>query len=157
MAAHYGDAPDDFVVADNVELPWPSAQGGMEWEWRVMSLRDIFPELSASRTEGLGRRRSLEDGRMPKEVPGLRRVNSSAETGRGDTETSHRGAVVRQETGRGQPPMGERGSRVPPWPSRPLRGAQGLSGEVAAGGMATSSTSMLSPPPPPFGDLPLAN
>ena len=25
VAAHYGDAPDTFVVADNVELPWPSA------------------------------------------------------------------------------------------------------------------------------------
>ena len=42
-AAHYGDAPVDFVVADNVELPWPGAQGDMEWEWRVVSLKDIFP------------------------------------------------------------------------------------------------------------------
>ena len=42
-AAHYGDAPDDFIVADNVELPWPSERGGMEWEWRVVSLKDMFP------------------------------------------------------------------------------------------------------------------
>ena len=42
VVAHYGDAPDDFVVADNVELPWPGAQGDMEWEWRVVSLKDIF-------------------------------------------------------------------------------------------------------------------
>ena len=43
VAAHYGDTPDDFVVADNVELPWRSAQGDMDWEWRVVSLKDIFP------------------------------------------------------------------------------------------------------------------
>ena len=29
LAAHYGHAPDDFIVADNVELPWPSARGGL--------------------------------------------------------------------------------------------------------------------------------
>ena len=44
LAAHYGDAPNDFVLADNVELPWPSARGRMEWECRVVSLRYIFPE-----------------------------------------------------------------------------------------------------------------
>ena len=37
------NAPDDFVVADNVELPCPGTQGGMQWEWRVVSLKDIFP------------------------------------------------------------------------------------------------------------------
>ena len=42
VAAHYGDAPEDFVVADHVELPWPVAQGGIEWEWRVVSLMSIF-------------------------------------------------------------------------------------------------------------------
>ena len=42
VAAHYGDAPDDFIVADNVELPWPGARGGMEWEWRFVSLKDMF-------------------------------------------------------------------------------------------------------------------
>ena len=42
VAAHYGDTPDDFIVAGNVELPWPSARGGMEWEWRVVSLKHIF-------------------------------------------------------------------------------------------------------------------
>ena len=31
------------VMADNVELPWPSARGGVEWEWTVVSLRDTFP------------------------------------------------------------------------------------------------------------------
>ena len=44
VVAHYCDAADDFVVAHNVELPWPSARGGMEWEWRVVSLKDVFPE-----------------------------------------------------------------------------------------------------------------
>ena len=39
VAAHYGDALHDFIVADNVELPWPSLRGGMEWEWRVVSMR----------------------------------------------------------------------------------------------------------------------
>ena len=43
VVAHCGDAPDDFVVPDNVELPWLGAQGDMEWEWRVVSLKDIFP------------------------------------------------------------------------------------------------------------------
>ena len=33
LAAHYGDAPDDFVMADNVELLWSSAEGDMEWGW----------------------------------------------------------------------------------------------------------------------------
>ena len=31
VAAHYGDTLDDFVVANNVELPWPSAQRDMAW------------------------------------------------------------------------------------------------------------------------------
>ena len=43
VAAHYGDAPDDFVVTDNLELQWPGAQEDMQWEWRVVSLKDIFP------------------------------------------------------------------------------------------------------------------
>ena len=43
VAAHYGDAPDDFVVTDKLELQWPGAQGDMQWEWRVVSLKDIFP------------------------------------------------------------------------------------------------------------------
>ena len=48
VASHCGDTPDDFVVADNVQLRWPGAQGDMEWEWRVVSLKDIFPgELPA--------------------------------------------------------------------------------------------------------------
>ena len=32
----------DFVMADNVDLLWPSSRGGIEWEWRVVSLKDIF-------------------------------------------------------------------------------------------------------------------
>ena len=52
VATHYSDTPDDFVVADNVELPWPGAQAGMEWEWRVVSLKEIFPgELLALRVQ----------------------------------------------------------------------------------------------------------
>ena len=43
VAAHYGDAPDDFVVTDNLELQWPGAQWDMQWEWRIVSLKDIFP------------------------------------------------------------------------------------------------------------------
>ena len=30
-------------MVDNVELPWRSAQEDMEWECRVVSLKDIFP------------------------------------------------------------------------------------------------------------------
>ena len=41
VAAHYGDAVDDFFVADHVELPWPNARGSMERECRVVSLRDM--------------------------------------------------------------------------------------------------------------------
>ena len=43
VVAHYGEAPDDFVVDNNVVLPWPGRAGGMEWEWRVVTLMDIFP------------------------------------------------------------------------------------------------------------------
>ena len=43
VAALYSDALDDFVVANKVEVPWPGAQGDMEWECRVVSLKDIFP------------------------------------------------------------------------------------------------------------------
>ena len=43
VVAHYGDTTDDFIVADNVELPWPNARGDMEWECRVVSLKDMFP------------------------------------------------------------------------------------------------------------------
>ena len=42
VAAHYGNAPDNFVLADIVETPWPGAQGDIEWEWRVLSLKSSF-------------------------------------------------------------------------------------------------------------------
>ena len=32
VAAHYGDASNNFVVADNVELPWPRTQADMAWK-----------------------------------------------------------------------------------------------------------------------------
>ena len=63
VAAHYGDAPDDFIVAYNVELPWPSARGDMEWEWRVVSLKHMLlgellalcvPEKDVGTEEDLG-------------------------------------------------------------------------------------------------------
>ena len=59
VAAHYGDAPNDFVVADNVELPWPGAQGDMEWEWRVVSLRGSL-KRSARVVQLFGRLAVLE-------------------------------------------------------------------------------------------------
>ena len=43
VAAQWGKAPDDVVVDDNVVLPWPGKAGGMEWELKVVTLRDIFP------------------------------------------------------------------------------------------------------------------
>ena len=75
VAGHYGDAMEDFVVAYNGELPWPSARGGMEWEWRVVSLQDIFSEeLLALRMphRDFGPEGELEDGRMENEAPHLR-------------------------------------------------------------------------------------
>ena len=106
----------------------------------------------ASQTEILGRRRSLGDGRMEKEAPRLWPVPNRAETDWCDRETSPRGDLVRQEARSGRLPVGARGSRVPPWPLRPLRHARGLSGEVQNGDEATSSTSI--PPPPPLQRLP---
>ena len=42
VAAHYGDATDNFIAADNVKLLWPNARGDLEWEWGV-SLKDMSP------------------------------------------------------------------------------------------------------------------
>ena len=42
MAAHYGNALDDFVVAHNVEMLRPVTQKDIEWGWTVVSLKDIL-------------------------------------------------------------------------------------------------------------------
>ena len=78
MAAHYGGAAHDFVVADNVELPRPDARGGMEWEWRVVSLKDIFPEelLALCVTD-------IELGPEELALPGWSVVSLPRELGRG--------------------------------------------------------------------------
>ena len=66
VAAHYREALDDFIVADNMELPWPRALAGYSWEWRVVSLRDIFPEeLVALCVSGRGRGPQEDLGSWP--------------------------------------------------------------------------------------------
>ena len=55
---------------------------------------------------------------------------------------------MRQETGKGRPPVGQRGSGVPPWPLRRLGGAQVVSGEVVAGRDGEVIDVDADPPPP---------
>ena len=43
VAVHYADAPDDFVVTSEAVLPWPTDNPTGEFEWRTISLRDVFP------------------------------------------------------------------------------------------------------------------
>ena len=103
VAAHYGDARDDFIVAYKVELPWPSAQGGMEWEWRLVSLKDMFPgELLAHcvRVKDVGREEVLGGWRDAEAA-----AESSADRGR--REDGGGGGGDSQPTGGGGP--GRRG------------------------------------------------
>ena len=152
VAAHYADAPDAFVMADNVELPWPSAQGGMEWEWRVVSLKDIFPgELLAL---------CVQDKNMgPEEdLGGWRGGDADTESRAGGDRLGdrpeHGGSQPAGQGGgerRGERPAAggsAQGSGVPLRPLRPSRGARGPSEEVSARVGRKSSTSMLNPPPP---------
>ena len=138
-------------MADNVELPWPSAQGGMEWEWRVVSLGDVFPEeilASCVPDKDLGPEEELGGLLNGEEAPRLWQVLSRAEAVPCDGETSPGGDVVRHEERRGWLPVGARASKVPSWPLPLLRGARGVSGEEEVGGEETSSTSMRNSPPP---------
>ena len=108
VAAHCGDAPDDFVVADNVELPWPSAQGDMAWEWRVVSLKDIFMgEIQALcvQDRDLGPEEDLGGGRMqmqatsPKAVrKGLQEQEDGQPAGRGAGESSRENPAIGRGT-----------------------------------------------------------
>ena len=143
------DAPNDFVIADNVELPWPSARGGMEWEWRIVSLKDIFseelltfciPDRDIGPNDELGGWPNGEGGAAS---PAGHEPRREAWVRRGN-----RPMRGRREGESGQSPVGARVSRVPRRPLRLLRGAQGLSGEEETGEEATSFTSMPSPRPP---------
>ena len=86
VANHYGDAPDDFVVADNVELPWPPALEVWNWSGHSCPSGTSFRRSSwlyTSRKDILDPRRSLADGRTEKEAPRLRAMlRQSGVTGR---------------------------------------------------------------------------
>ena len=115
VAPDYGDAPNEFVVADNVELPWPSAQGDMAWEWRVVSLNDMFTgdlpalcvgERDMGPEEDLGGRRGADAD--------ARQTTVNAGTG-GSKEMASlpgRGGGGGSESGR-ESPAGGGGVRVP--------------------------------------------
>ena len=155
MAAHYGDARDDFIVTDNVELPWPSARGGMEWEWRVVSLKDMFPgrfwPFVCERRMWVQKKTSGGGGmRRPPPSPGQTAVDEM--TGGSKVMASllggGGGGVALREVERVPTEAGTRGSRMSLWPSRPCKGDRDPSVLADAGREKTSSTLMLSPPPP---------
>ena len=76
VATHYGDALDDFVPADHVELPWSGAQRDIEWECRDVTLSRHFPggatgPLCAGEGCGARRRpRGVEGCRCRPRIPG---------------------------------------------------------------------------------------
>ena len=153
VAAHYGDAPDDFVVADNVELPWPNAQGDMEWEWRIVSLKDIFPgELLALCV--------LDKDVAPEEYLG------GSRGGEADTESraGHNQRGDRPEHGDGQPagqgggerrgesPAAGGSARIPSAPL-PFAAVEGCPGSERGGehpGREEIINVDAEPPPPPI-------
>ena len=97
LAARYGNALDDFIVADNVELPWPNPQGHMAGERRVVSLEDIFSgELLALcvRDRDVGPQEGLGGGRVQMQAPSLGRSVVSEATGRVKEMASLLGRVV---------------------------------------------------------------
>ena len=156
-AAHYGDAADDFVGVDNVELPWPSVRGGLEWEWRVVPRRDMFPgELQALCVweKDVGSEEVLGGWRDAKA-----QTESGANRSRGDEggggarrqPTREGGGLALRKEERAPTEAGTRGSRMSLWPSRPCKGNRGPSVLADVGRQRKSSTSMLSPPPPPVG------
>ena len=151
VTAHYGDAPDDFVLADNVELPWPSAQGDMEWsgEWyplKTSSRGSCWPSVCGIRM--WGQKKTSGGGEGGIQTPSLGQTAFSKGTGRSKEMASLPGGVVVRADERVPPQAGAQGSRVSLWPLRLSRGARGPSVKVSTRGERTSSTSMLSPPPP---------
>ena len=116
VAAHYDDARDDFIVADNVELPWPSARGGMEWEWRVVSLKDMFPvELLALcvREKDVGPEEVLGGTRDAEAAAESSADRSRRDDGGGGEETTNLpggGGVALRELERVPSKAGTRGS-----------------------------------------------
>ena len=117
MAAHYGDPPHDFMVANNVELPWPSARGGMEWEWRVVSLKDMFPgelpalcvrEKDVEPEEVLGGQRDAEATTRSR-ADRSRRDDGGGGGGRKETANLPWGLALREVE---SPHTGARGSRM---------------------------------------------
>ena len=138
--------------ADNVELPWPSARGGMEWEWRVVSLKDMFPGqlLALSvREKDVGPEAVLgewRDAEAATESNADRRRRDDGGGGRGDSQPAGGGTL--REVERVPTEAGTRGSRMSLWPSRPCKGDRGPSVPADVGRERTSSTSMLTPRPP---------
>ena len=117
VAAHYGDAPDDLVVADYVELPWHSSRGGMQWEWRVVSLKDIFPgELLALcvQVRDVGPEEELGGWRSGDGDAGSRARPEQCETGpeQGGGQPARRVG----EEGRGERPAAGESARIPSAP-----------------------------------------
>ena len=151
VAAHYGDAPDDFVVADDVELPWPSARGGTELEWSVVSLKDMFPgEVLALcvREKDVGPEEVLGRWRDAEATAESHACRSRRDDGGGQGDSQPAGGCGTERSGESVTEAGTRGSWMSLWPSRPCKGDRGPSGLADVGRERTSSTSMLSPPPP---------
>ena len=157
VAPHYGGAPDDFVVADHVELPWPSAQGDMAWEWRVVSLKDMFPgELLA-----LGVRERDVGQKKTSGVEGCtyrRRIPGRPHLARGGAGARRRPACRRGggESGRESPAAGG-GVRVPDVPLA-FAAVEGRPGSERTGERQEREDVIdvdAEPPPPPRWQAPL--
>ena len=158
VAAHYGDAQDDFVDADNVQLPWPSAWGGMQWGWRVVSLKDTFPgELLALcvREKDVGPQEVLGEWREA-ETP----ADSSADRGRRAEGGGARGQPACRGGGGeagpekiGEIPVRSGDARGPDVPQA-FAAVQGRPGSERAGGRREREDVIdvdAEPPPPPLG------
>ena len=128
----------------------------MEWEWRVVSLKDMFPG-------GLQALRVSQKGVGPEEVfGGWRDAVATAETpadrsrrhdgGGGGKETANLlGCVALKGMERVPPEAGTQGSGMSLWTLRPCRGDRGPSVLADVRREKTSSTPMLSRPTPSAG------
>ena len=127
----------------------------MEWEWRVVSLKDMFPgELLTLcvREKDVGPDEVLGGWRDAEATAESRADRSRGDDGgggggaQGDSQPT-RGGGTEREMERVPIEAGTRGSRMSLWPSRPCRGNRGPSVLADVGREKTPSTSMLSPPP----------
>ena len=123
VAVHYADAPDDFVVTSEAILPWPTDSPTGEFEWRTVSLRDVFPrellELcvpDADEPPGRGGDGDGSAGGRGRSCPGESAGSATGGTGGGEGRAGAQGrggppalTAIEGSAGRRRRPRGDGG------------------------------------------------